>query len=91
MVGEELAMGYEHCLSESRKYWTIVPKGYKKPIRLKNLGEEYTEEAIKRRLTENQGVRLMPFTNQMVVIRQYRLSTREVLQISYILPASKSY
>ena len=30
-------MGYEHCLSESRKYWTIVPKGYTKPIRLKNL------------------------------------------------------
>ena len=25
-------MGYEHCLSECRKYWTIVPKGYKKPI-----------------------------------------------------------
>ena len=59
------------------KYWTIVPKGYKKPIRLKNLGEDYTEEAIKRRLTENQGVRLMPFTNQTVVIRQYRLPTRE--------------
>ena len=70
-------MGYEHCVSESRKYWTIVPKGYKKPIRLKNLGEDYTEEAIKRRLTENQGVRLMPFTNQTVVIRQYRLPTRE--------------
>lgn len=70
-------MGYEHCLSESREYWTIVPKGYKKPIRLKNLGEDYTEEAIKRRLTENQGVRLMPFTNQTVVIRQYRLPTRE--------------
>ena len=70
-------MGYEHCLSESRKYWTIVPKGYKKPIRLKNLGEDYAEEAIKRRLTENQGVRLMPFTNQTVVIRQYRLPTRE--------------
>lgn len=70
-------MGYEHCLSESRKYWTIVPKGYKKPIRLKSLGQEYTEEAIRRRLMENQGVRLMPFTNQKVVIRQYRLSTRE--------------
>ncbi len=70
-------MGYEHCLSESRKYWTIVPKGYKKPIRLKSLGQEYTEEAIRRRLTENQGVRLMPFTNQKVVIRQYRLPTRE--------------
>lgn len=70
-------MGYEHCLSESRKYWTIIPKGYTKPIRLKSLGDEYTEEAIRRRLTENQGVRLMPFTNQKVVIRQYCLPTRE--------------
>ena len=70
-------MGYEHCLSESHKYWTIVPKGYKKPIRLKNLGEDYTEEAIKRRLIENQGVRLMPFAKQTIIIRQYRLPTRE--------------
>ena len=64
-------------MSECRKYWTIVPKGYKKPIRLKNLGEDYTEEAIKRRLIENQGVRLMPFAKQTIIIRQYRLPTRE--------------
>ena len=70
-------MGYEHCLSESRKYWTIVPKGYKKPIRLKSLGDNYTEEAIKRRLIENQGVRFMPFAKQTIIIRQYRLPTRE--------------
>lgn len=70
-------MGYEHCLSESRKYWTIVPKGYTKPIRLKNLGEDYTEEAIRRRLMENQRVRIVPFAKQTVVIRQYRLPTRE--------------
>ena len=70
-------MGYEHCLSESRKYWTIVPKGYTKHIRLKNLGEDYTEEAIRRRLMENQRVRIVPFAKQTVVIRQYRLPTRE--------------
>ena len=70
-------MGYEHCLSESRKYWTIVPKGYTKPIRLKNLGEDYNEEAIRRRLIENQRVRIAPFAKQTVVIRQYRLPTRE--------------
>lgn len=70
-------MGYEHCLSESQKYWTIVPKGYTKPIRLKNLGEDYTEEAIRRRLMENQRVRIVPFAKQTVVIRQYRLPTRE--------------
>lgn len=70
-------MGYEHYLSESRKYWTIVPKGYTKPIRLKNLGEDYTEEAIRRRLMENQRVRIVPFVKHTVVIRQYRLLTRE--------------
>ena len=56
---------------------SIVPKGYTKPIRLKNLGEDYTEEAIKRRLMENQRVRIVPFAKQTVVIRQYRLPTRE--------------
>lgn len=59
-------MGYEHCLSDSRKYWTIVPKGYKKPIRLKSLGENYTEDAIKRRLTENQKVLIVPFAKETV-------------------------
>ena len=70
-------MGYEHCLSESRKYWTIVPKGYTKPIRLKNLGVDYTEEAIRRRLMENHRVRIVLFAKQTVVIWQYRLPTRE--------------
>ena len=70
-------MGYEHCLSDSRKYWTIVPKGYKKPIRLKSLGENYTEEAIKRRLMENQKVIIVPFAKGTVRVTQYRLPTRE--------------
>ena len=70
-------MGYEHCLSDSRKYWTIVPKGYKKPIRLKSLGENYTEDAIKRRLTENQKVLIVPFAKETVRVRQYRMPTRE--------------
>ena len=70
-------MGYEHCLSDSRKYWTIVPKGYKKPIRLKSLGENYTEDAIKRRLTENQKVLIVPFVKETVRVTQYRLPTRE--------------
>ena len=39
-------MGYEHCLSESRKYWTIVPKGYKKPKVPKVLTVERTEYSL---------------------------------------------
>ena len=70
-------MGFKHSLSESRKYWTIIPKGYTKPIRLKSLGEEYTEEAIRRRLTENQKILIVPFARQTAKVRQYRLPTRE--------------
>lgn len=69
-------MGYAHCLSDSRKYWTIIPKGYTKPIRLKNLGDNYTEEAIRRRLVENQRIRIVPFANETYKPKQYNLPTR---------------
>ena len=69
-------MGCELQMSESRKYWTIILKGYNKPIRLKNLGEDYTNEAIKRRLIENQRVRVEPFQRETYRPRQYRLPTR---------------
>lgn len=70
-------MGYEHSLSESRKYWTIIPKGYSKPIRLKNLGDDYTEEAIRKRLIENQRINISPFDNNYYKPRQYTLPTRQ--------------
>lgn len=70
-------MGYEHSLSESRKYWTIIPKGYSKPIRLKNLGDDYTEEAIRKRLIENQLIDISPFENKYYKLRQYTLPTRQ--------------
>ena len=69
-------MGCELQVSESRKYWTIILKGYDKPIRLKNLGEEYTNEAIKRRLIENQRIKIEPFQRETFRPRQYRLPTR---------------
>lgn len=68
-------MGYTHCLSESRKYWTIVPKGWKKPIRMINLGEDYTNARILERLDENHSnVIFKPF--QPATGRQYKLPTR---------------
>lgn len=70
-------MGYVHSLSESRKYWTIIPKGYSKPIRLKNLGDDYTEEAIRKRLIENQRINISPFENKYYKPRQYLLPTRQ--------------
>lgn len=72
-------MGYTYQFSSNRKYWTITPKGYKKPIRLKNLGEQYTNEAILNRLKENslKWNEIKPFKQQTVVFRQYKLQTRK--------------
>ena len=69
-------LGYKHSLSKTRKYWTITPKGYSKPIRLKNLGEEYTEDAIRKRILENQKAHIVPFANETYKPRQYKLPTR---------------
>ena len=71
-------MGYRYQLSANRKYWTVIPKGYNKPIRLYKLGEEYSNEAIMRRLNENYDrLGLRPFQPAVIVLRQYRLPTRE--------------
>ena len=71
-------MGYRYQLSDNRKYWTVIPKGYNKPIRLYKLGEEYTNEAIMRHLHENYDrIGLMPFQPAVIILRQYRFPTRE--------------
>ena len=71
-------MGYKYQLSESLKYWTVVPKGWKKPIRLYRLGEDYTNDRIKERIKGNRDkVYLEPYQKQTYKPRQYRLATRE--------------
>lgn len=44
--------GYRYQFNPNRKYWTITPKGYDKPIRLYKLGENYTNEAILQNLSQ---------------------------------------
>lgn len=46
-------MGYRHQFSPSRRYWTITPAGWNRPIRLYRLGADYTEERIRQRVYEN--------------------------------------
>ena len=71
-------MGYKYQLSDSLKYWTVVPKGWKKPIRLYRLGDDYTNDRIKERIRENRDkVYLEPYQKQTIKPRQYRLATRE--------------
>lgn len=71
-------LGYEHCLSESRKYWTIKPIGKSKSVRMRTLGEEYTNERIAERIRENVlGLNIQPFQKASRKPRQYLLATRE--------------
>lgn len=71
-------LGYEHCLSESRKYWTVKPIGKPKSVRLKTLGEDYTNERIVERIRENRlGLKFQPFQKAAYKPRQYLLVTRE--------------
>lgn len=71
-------MGYRYELSESLKYWTVIPKGWQKPIRMYRLGDDYTNDRIKERLRENRDkVYLEPYQKPTIHPRQYRLATRE--------------
>ena len=55
-------MGYATQFNHRRKYWTVTPKGWNKPIRLARLGTEYTNERICQRVMENpSSVRMQPF------------------------------
>lgn len=69
-------MGYTQQLSPTRKYWTVVPKGYRKPIRLANLGDGYTNDAIIERLRENRDKVLPMMFQNAVKVKAYRLPTR---------------
>lgn len=68
-------MGYSTQFNPKRKYWTVIPKGWEKSIRLARLGEEYTNERIVERVLSNPtGVRMMNFQPKG---KQYLLITRK--------------
>ena len=46
-------MGYQINFDPDRKYWTIIGRGWQRPKRLYKLGEEYTNERITERISEN--------------------------------------
>lgn len=71
-------MGYKVQFSNNRKYWTITPKGWERPIRLYRLGEEYTNDRIIERLSENSGmIKFEIFQRKAKGKRQYILITRK--------------
>ncbi|MCD8003827.1 MAG: hypothetical protein LUG88_07990, partial [Clostridia bacterium] len=69
-------MGYTLGDSPTRKYWTIT-YGDRKPIRVYQLGEEYSETAITRRLDENKNnPYFVPIIPGTVRERMYKFKTR---------------
>ena len=45
--------GYSYRFDPQRKYWTITPRGGRKPIRIHKLGDDYSRESIERRIYDN--------------------------------------
>lgn len=70
-------MGYRYQFSPSRRYWTITPAGWDRPIRLYRLGADYTEERIRQRIYENDiSVRERRFARAAYYPNRYNLRRR---------------
>ncbi len=70
-------MGYERVLSPSKKYWAIEKLGDEKAIRLKTLGENYTNDKIIKRIKENkQNYFISYLYPPFYTPHQYNLKTR---------------
>ena len=69
--------GYNYRFDPQRKYWTITPPGWKKAIRIHQLGEDYTRESIERRIYENDpSVRTERIRQQYRMPNNYNLRRR---------------
>lgn len=62
--------GYRYKMSDNLKYWTVLPKGYHKSVRLYRLGDEYTNTLIKERIDENRNqiYRGKPFKSEIIKV-----------------------
>ena len=70
--------GYTVQLNPNRKYWTITPAGWERPIRMARLGGAYTNEKISLRIREQQAAfPFAPFQKKSLRSKQYLLLTRK--------------
>lgn len=68
------AMGYKYRISENLKYWSITADGWKQPVRLYRLGENYTNVRIQERIAENDlymSANAKPFQTAFYVPKEY--------------------
>ena len=69
--------GYNYRFDPKRKYWTITPPGWKKAIRIHQLGPDYTRESIERRIYDNDpSVRIERLRQQYRMPNRYNLRRR---------------
>lgn len=67
-------MGYRVNFDPHHKYWTIQGEGWKRPKRLYRLGEDYTNERIVERISENSyAVKFSKFAPEQQQIYSYRV------------------
>ena len=67
-------LSYRVSFDPNRKYWTVIGKGWKRPKRLYKLGEEYTNERIMERITENSyAVKFSRFTEPQRTVKVFRV------------------
>ena len=70
-------MGYRINLDPNRKYWTIIGKGWQRPKRLYKLGEEYTNDRIMERISENSyAVKFQSFSEPRVKVYRVKGSLK---------------
>lgn len=69
--------GYQLHFDPSRKYWGLVPPGWKKTIRIHKLGNEYTRERIEERIADNDiSIRAVRLRQQYHIPNNYSLKRR---------------
>ena len=67
-------MGYRINYDANRKYWTVIGKGWQRPKRLYKLGEDYTNERIMERISENSyAVKFTRIAKPDKQVKAYRL------------------
>lgn len=67
-------MGYKYRISENLKYWSVTADGWKQPVRLYRLGENYTNVRIQERIAENDlymSINAKPFQSAFYVPKEY--------------------
>lgn len=67
-------MGYKYRISENLKYWSVTADGWKQPVRLYTLGENYTNVRIQERIAENDlymSINAKPFQSAFYVPKEY--------------------